>query len=118
MTFPAVHADVGDIQIYDDGDEITVVAGNFTHGHFSNYEDISEEESERMIAENVADFLEKLFSDKVVLLGSHKGGGECRVVDPDTVISGNTRKNMLGQARDRAANERLQSCLDDAEVCN
>jgi hypothetical protein len=38
-----------------------------------------------MISENVADFLEKLFSDKVVLWGSHKGGGGWRVVDPDTV---------------------------------
>jgi len=37
MTFPAAHPEVGDIQIYDDGDEITLLAGNFTHGHFSNH---------------------------------------------------------------------------------
>jgi len=72
---------VGDVQISDDGDEITLIAGKFTHGHFSNYDEIPVEEREKMIAEDVADFLDKLFSDQVVLWGSHEGGGGWRVVD-------------------------------------
>lgn len=84
ITFPAKHAEVGDIQIYDDGDEITLVVGKFTHGHFSNYDDIPEGEKERIIAEDVADFLEKLFTDQVVLWGSHQGGGGWRVLEADT----------------------------------
>ena len=81
VTFPAKHPQVGDVQIQDEGYEITLVAGNFTHGHFSNYDDIPVEEKEKRIAEDVADFLDKLFSDEVVLWGSHEGGGGWRLVD-------------------------------------
>jgi hypothetical protein len=74
--FPAVHPEVGDIQIFDDGDELTVVAGNFTHGHFECY-DINTKDparSEQIVA-NIVAFLEDLFSDRMVLWGSHKGSG-------------------------------------------
>jgi hypothetical protein len=81
VTFPAKHSQVGDVQINDDGDEITLIAGRFTHGHFSNYDEIPVEEKEKVIAEDVADFLDKLLSDQVVLWGSHEGGGGWRVVD-------------------------------------
>lgn len=74
--FPAIHPDVGDIQIYDDGDELTVVAGNFTHGHFSNYDESrGVEEKELQIVDAVADFLEDLFADRIVLWGSQRGSG-------------------------------------------
>ena len=57
--FPAIHHEVGNIEIYDDGDEVTVVAGNFTHGHFSNYDDkLSDQEKAERIAEQDACFLE------------------------------------------------------------
>jgi hypothetical protein len=40
VVFPAVHPDVGDVEIHDDGDKLTVVIGNFTHscgqGHWPN----------------------------------------------------------------------------------
>ena len=83
MTFPAKHSDVGDVEIHDDGDEITLIAGNFTHGHFSNYDDIPQEEKEKEIAEDVVDFLSRLFADQVVLWGSHQGGGGWRVILDD-----------------------------------
>ena len=83
--FPAMHPEVGDIQIYDDGDEITLVAGHFTHGHFSNYDDLPLAVKEKIIAGNVVTFLDKLFSDHVVLWGSKKGGGGWRVVDQDSM---------------------------------
>lgn len=81
ITFPAKHSQVGDIQIFDDGDEITLVAGHFTHGHFSNYEDIADIEKAKKISEDVADFLNKVFSDQVVFWGSHKHGGGWRTLD-------------------------------------
>jgi hypothetical protein len=83
VTFPAKHSDVGDVEIHDDGDEITLIAGNFTHGHFSNYDDIPQKEKEKEIAEDVVDFLSRLFADQVVLWGSHKGGGGWRVILDD-----------------------------------
>jgi hypothetical protein len=74
--FPAMHPQVGDIQIHDDGSELTVVAGNFTHGHFANYdEDLSDDKKDEAIVEDVIEFLEALFADRVVLWGSHGGGG-------------------------------------------
>ncbi|MCI0739396.1 MAG: hypothetical protein L0Y72_10155 [Gemmataceae bacterium] len=74
--FPAIHPEVGDIQIYDDGDELTVVAGNFTHGHFSNYDEkLSPEQKASEIAEDVVSFLEALFADEVVFWGSHERCG-------------------------------------------
>ena len=81
VTFPAKHPEVGDVQINDDGDEITLIAGKFTHGHFSNYDPIPVEEKEKIIAKNVADFLGKLLSDQVVLWGSHQGVGGWQVID-------------------------------------
>jgi len=74
--FPAIHPQVGEIQIHDDGDEITLVAGNFTHGHFSSYdESLSREQKAEQIAGSVVDFLEELFADRIILWGSHRGGG-------------------------------------------
>jgi hypothetical protein len=74
--FPALHPDVGSIEIYDDGDELTVIAGNFTHGHFSNYDEkLSVQQKAEKITEAVVHFLEDLFADQIVLWGSHQGGG-------------------------------------------
>lgn len=74
--FPAIHPKVGDIEIHDDGSELTVVAGNFTHGHFANYDDdLSDAQKDEAIVEAVLEFLEALFADRVVLWGSHNDGG-------------------------------------------
>ena len=74
--FPAIHPDVGNVEIFDDGDELTLVAGNFTHGHFSNYnEDLSPEAKAEQIGNEVIAFLESLFSDRIVLWGSHVSAG-------------------------------------------
>jgi hypothetical protein len=73
--FAAVHPDVGDVQIFDDGSEVTLVAGNFTHGHFSDFDSKSADEAEENIVESVIEFLERLFADQVVLWGSHRGSG-------------------------------------------
>ena len=75
IVFPAVHPEVGDLQIFDDGSEVTIVAGNFTHGHFSAFDSKSSEETEAQIVDEVIEFLERLFADEIVLWGSHRGGG-------------------------------------------
>ena len=80
--FPAIHPDVGDVEIFDDGDEITVVLGRFTHTHFANYEeDLTEARREERIAEEVEEFLADLFVDRIELYGSHLGGGGWRLVE-------------------------------------
>lgn len=74
--FPAIHPSFGDLEIHDDGEEITIYAGNFTHGHFSNYEDgLSPEEAAKKISERVIAFLEATFADKMVFWGSNTGAG-------------------------------------------
>jgi hypothetical protein len=73
--FAAVHPEVGDVKIFDDGSEVTLIAGNFTHGHFSDFGADSVEEAEEMIVNNVVNFLERLFADQVVLWGSQGSGG-------------------------------------------
>jgi hypothetical protein len=75
IVFPAVHPEVGDIEIYDDGSEVRLDAGHFTHGHFSGYGSKSKEEAAQWIVEDVINFLERLFADQVILWGSHKSGG-------------------------------------------
>ena len=82
--FPPTCPDVGDVTIWDDGDEATVLIENFTHGHFNPYdESSSEEERDKQITEEVCDFLEDLFSDKVLLWRSASGrsGGWRNVPD-------------------------------------
>jgi hypothetical protein len=73
--FAAAHPDVGDLQIFDDGSEVTIIAGNFTHGHFSDFDSKSVAEAEENIVDSVIEFLERLFDDQVVLWGSHRGSG-------------------------------------------
>jgi hypothetical protein len=78
--FPAMHPEVGDVVIQDDGSELTLIAGNFTHGHFSNYDTkLTQQQKEERIAEDVVRFLEDLFADRIALWGSHRGvGGWCK----------------------------------------
>ena len=74
--FPAAHGEVGDISIQDDGTELTVYVGNFTHLHFSYFEnDLSPEQKTRWIVEEVVQFLDYMFADRVIMWGSHRGGG-------------------------------------------
>ncbi len=74
--FPAIHPEVGNLVISDEGYEVTLEAGNFTHSHFSNYdESLSEDQKAERIAEDVTQFLEELFADRIVFWGSHSVSG-------------------------------------------
>jgi len=66
--FPAAHVAVGDVSIWDDGDEATLGIGDITHHHFNPYDStLTEEAAARWITEEVVGFLEKLFADRVLL---------------------------------------------------
>jgi hypothetical protein len=57
--FAAQHPEVGDVQIFDDGSELTLAAGHFTHGHFSDFDSQSPDEAEQKIVDDVISFLER-----------------------------------------------------------
>lgn len=71
-----IYEEFGSIEIQDDGSELTIYVGNFTHWHASCYEeDLSDMEKEETIAEDVAEFLHDVFNDKIIMWGSNKGSG-------------------------------------------
>ena len=60
--------EIGRLEVWDDGDEVTVCLTKISHGHFGCYdEDATLEAKERSIALDVVDFLTALFADRVVL---------------------------------------------------
>jgi hypothetical protein len=70
------HAEVGDLELYEEGGEITVVIGTFTHCHFGSYDArLSPAAREERIAEDVMAFLEELFADRIEFFGTGRAGG-------------------------------------------
>jgi len=60
--------EIGDLHIYDDGDQATVIITGIAHGDFGVYdENLNTEEKEQIITEDAISFLVTLFSDRVVL---------------------------------------------------
>jgi len=79
VVFSSANPDVGDIEIYDDGEELTVLVGKFTHTHFGNYDTtLSSQQRVERIAEDVVSFLEDVFADRIEFFGSHIGAGGFR----------------------------------------
>ncbi len=90
VTFPAKHSAVGSVEVHDNGEELTVYAGNFSHLHFSSYDgSLSKEQAAERIADDALAFLTKLFADKIVMWGSHGGRGGCyeREAGPSSIFS-------------------------------
>lgn len=83
VIFPAAHPRVGDVSIWDDGNEATVGIGDITHGHFNPYDgNLSKSQIAHAVTEMVIDFLDALFSNRVVLWCSHdRRSGGWRVFD-------------------------------------
>jgi hypothetical protein len=76
VTFVAAHTDFGDIEIHDDGHELTVVFGRFTHSHVGNYDEgINESERAERIADQCVCLLDDVFAERVEFFGSHQEGG-------------------------------------------
>jgi len=65
-TFPAAHPEVGELQIHDDEEELTIYVGQLTHGHFSpnNYQEPLQKREEEVI-NRVMEFLDAVFNDQV-----------------------------------------------------
>lgn len=58
VRFPALQKEVGDVLVYDDGDEATVHVEHISHGHFSHYDEtITQEQREMIVTEDVISFL-------------------------------------------------------------
>jgi len=75
-SFPAVHPEVGDLRIDDDGDELTISVGQLTHGHFTpgNCGRPAHEKEEEVI-ERVLQFLDEVFHDRIEFWTAGKCGG-------------------------------------------
>ena len=84
-TFSAAHAEVGELRIYDDGGEARVEIGRITHGHFGCWdESLTEVERERDIVDDVVDFIEPVFDNKVIFFSFIAGrGGGWQMLKPD-----------------------------------
>lgn len=60
--------ELGELAIYDDGEEATVCISEITHSHFNPYDaSLSQDQVDQMVTEGVVDFLRSLFSDHVLL---------------------------------------------------
>lgn len=97
VIFPAVHADVGDLVIYDCESEFAVVYGVFTHEDyvFAHYPPVSATDRTDLndAVEDLLDDLEVLFNDRIVMWGKNERlgdyrGGLCRLRDDATWLPG------------------------------
>ena len=67
ITIPARSALVGDLEIYLDGDEITMYLGHHTHCHFSLYMAEGDPDPEETTSAEAVKFLTDLLEDRVVM---------------------------------------------------
>jgi hypothetical protein len=75
-TFPARCDELGDLEILDDGNEVTIYLGDVTHGHFNPYDDATTSEgAAKWITSEVIEFLDELFADRVVFWAKSNGSG-------------------------------------------
>lgn len=94
LRIPAAKGDFGEIDLYDDGDEVTIVFGRFTHSHYNCYEDLPPEAKEARIAEEVFAVVNDTFHDRIEFWDSHQGSGGYRPV-------GEGAKNLWGRLSGR-----------------
>lgn len=74
LTILAPNEGLREIQVFDEGEEATIVFGTLTHSHFSCYEaTFSPDQKESAISDDVVSFFRILFSDKVLLWISEDG---------------------------------------------
>lgn len=95
--FPAAHPEVGDLAIWDEEDEVTLGIGTITHGHFNPYdESLSSEAVAKSVTDEVLEFLEALFADRVVLSKSRDGrSGGWRMLENNEELSLQTYETTL-----------------------
>ena len=78
IRFPGIQAEVGDVTIHDDGNEATIFVEHISHRHVRAYNDtLSIEQRDNIITEDEIEFLQELFSDRILLFttpGNRIGG--------------------------------------------
>jgi hypothetical protein len=73
-TFPALHPQVGDVTVWDDGGEVTVGIGEITHTHFEAAEEsMSSSAIAQQITADVVAFLRNLFADRILFWKARSG---------------------------------------------
>lgn len=67
LRVPAKASDVGDLIVYNDGDELTVEVGKISHRHFDGFLSRAEREEDRQreAAEDAAKWIEEILADRV-----------------------------------------------------
>ena len=102
-SIPAKHADVGDVMIYDDGDEATVAIGKIFHDHFNPYdESLSTAQRDQFVTKAVVDFLNDFFADRILLWVS-KSGQSAGLIS----LNGPPKPEDLSDVKQYAAGEAL-----------
>ncbi len=90
---------LGQVEIFDDGDEITLGFADMTHGHFGCYErKLNEADKEEQVASDVIGFLANLLNDRVViweLMGGVAGGWRVLRSDEETPKPSVMRRQFL-----------------------
>ena len=92
-------AEVGDLKIYDDGDELTVVIGELHHCHYSaySYEGL---EDERLLkaAHEAAAYVADILTDKVQITVAYQGerciGSSTTYLDPHSGPSNSVSSSL------------------------
>ena len=78
VVFADQTATFGDIVVEEDGEEIIVTYGRFTHSHFACYEEhVGLAQRRAHVVESVIETLKQVFNGDIVFHGSHVGGGGC-----------------------------------------
>jgi hypothetical protein len=77
VQIPAAAADVGHLEVLDDGDEYTVYVGQHTHTHFmpALIEAPTREAQEAEALEQLLEYLTSIVSDEVVIWSDPRGAG-------------------------------------------
>jgi hypothetical protein len=76
VRFPAAHFEVGDLEISDDVDELTVSIGDITHVHFDCFETDWDIGRRRLaIVDDVSHFVREVLAEEVELFKTWYGGG-------------------------------------------
>jgi hypothetical protein len=67
-TFSAAHPGFGDLTIHDEGHEATIVLGTLMHTHIdASHSRHAAQGNERAVVEEVLEFLDDLFADRIVV---------------------------------------------------
>ena len=110
---PAQHEAVGDITIYDDGDELTIEIGHKHHTHVScyNYDRFPEAERLSMVARDAAEFVNDVMTDGVCItvdfIGERCIGSSHFYHDVDNASSGLVRGLAVGATSGERRSERF-----------